>query len=94
MVRQELNVVSIFYYKFLKLKTMSNLERFGKPLSREEMRNVNAGKFAYAYSTCTTTCDSGGSVSSSCAGGCGSSKTATWCNGSDGSKYNENTCGK
>lgn len=71
---------------------MSNLERFGKPLSREEMRNVNAGKFAYA--TCTTTCAGGGSVSSSCAGGCGSSTTQTWCNGSDGSTYNVKTCGK
>lgn len=41
---------------------MSNLERFGKPLSREEMRNVNAGKFAPAACGCS----------------CGGGKVGSW----------------
>lgn len=78
----------------LKPKPKINLKNmktnFGTPLSRNEMKEVVGGK--YAYSTCSTTCAGGGSVSSSCAGGCGSSTTSTWCNASDGSTYNAQNC--
>jgi natural product precursor len=72
----------------MRSKKLSLLNVQGK-LNRTEMRKITGGN----YSVCTTTCSSGGSVSSSCAGNCNTvDGVKSYCQGSDGSQYNVKTC--
>lgn len=72
---------------------MKRYLNLGTPLSMKQLKGVNGGRIEDQYSTCSTTCPNGGSVTSYCIADCKSEDgIRTYCPGSDGSVYGEKKC--